>query len=75
VTPLPRGTYPPIRIPTVNGQRRRPFWVYAKWVQLRQVGDVTVVLSKRRRNDGLKQTQILVTHLPDMVTVREIVGV
>jgi hypothetical protein len=28
------------------------------------VGDVTVVLSKRRRNDSPKQTKVLVTNLP-----------
>jgi len=42
---------------------------------LRHLGDVTVVLSKRRRNDGPKQTNILVTNLPETVTAREIVGV
>jgi hypothetical protein len=31
---------------------------------LREVGDVTVVLSKQRRNDGPKQTKVLVTNLP-----------
>ena len=34
-----------------------------------------MVLSKRRRNDGPKQTNILVTNLPETVTAREIVGV
>jgi hypothetical protein len=32
-------------------------------------------LSKCRRNDGPKQTKILVTNLPETVTAREIVGV
>jgi hypothetical protein len=75
VTYLPRWKYTQIRIPTVNGQRRRAFWVYAKPVRLRHLGDVTVVLSKCRRNDGPKQTKILVTNLPERVTAREIVGV
>jgi hypothetical protein len=75
VTHLPRGKYMQIRIPTVNTQHRRPFWVYAKRAQLRHLGDVTVVLSKHRRNDGPKQTKILVTNLPETVTAREIVGV
>lgn len=75
VTHLPRGTYTQIRIPTVNTQHRRTFWVYAKRARLRHLGDVTVVLSKRRRNDGPKQTKILVTNLPESVTAREIVGV
>jgi hypothetical protein len=34
-----------------------------------------VVLSKCRRNNGPKQTKILVTNLPETVTAREIVGV
>jgi Transposase DDE domain len=75
VTHLPRWWYMQIRIPTVNGQRRRTFWVYAKRTRLRHLGDVTVVLSKCRRNDGPKQTKILVTNLPVSVTAREIVGI
>jgi hypothetical protein len=72
---LPRWKYTQIRIATVNTQHRRTFWVYAKRARLRHLGDVTVVLSKRRRNDGPKQTKILVTNLPETVTAREIVGV
>jgi Transposase DDE domain len=75
VTHLPRWKYTQIRTPTVNTQRRRTFWVYAKRARLRHLGDVTVVLSKCRRNDGPKQTKILVTNLPETVTAREIVGV
>jgi hypothetical protein len=75
VTHLPRWKYTQIRIPAVNTQRRRTFWVYAKRARLRHLGDVTVVLSKCRRNDGPKQTKILVTNLPETVTAREIVGV
>ena len=44
--------------------RRRVFWVFRKDVRLRHVGDVTVVLSKKRRNDGPHKTKILVTNLP-----------
>jgi hypothetical protein len=44
-------------------------------VQLHHLGHVTVVVSKSRRNDGPKQTNILVTNLPEPVTAREIVGV
>ena len=75
VTHLPRWKYTQRRIPTVNPQQRRTFWVYAKRARLRPLGDVTVVLSKRRRNDGPKQTNILVTNLPEAVTAREVVGV
>jgi hypothetical protein len=75
VTHPPRWKYTQIRMPTVNCQHRRTFWVYATRARLRHLGDVTVVLSKRRRNDGPKQTTILVTNLPEAVTAREIVGV
>ena len=44
--------------------RYRVFWTFAKRTALREVGDVTVVLSKRRRNDGPKNTKVLVTNLP-----------
>jgi hypothetical protein len=75
ITPLPRWKYTQIRIPTVNTQRRRTFWVYAKRARLRHLGDITVVLSTCRRHDGPQQTKILVTHLPETVPAREIVGV
>jgi hypothetical protein len=75
VTHLPRWKYTQMRIPTVNTQHRRTFWVYDIRARLRHLGDVTVVLSKRRRNDGPKQTKILGTNLPESVTARKIVGV
>jgi hypothetical protein len=75
VNHVPRGQYPQIRLPPVNTQHRRTFWVYAKRARLRHLGDVTVVLSERRRNDGPTLTTILVTKLPETVTAREIVGV
>jgi hypothetical protein len=45
VTHLPRGQYTPMRLPTVNTPRRRTFGGFAKRVQLRHVGHVTVVLN------------------------------
>ena len=75
VTPLPRWQYQRIHLPTVNGQRRRTFWVFAKRAQLRHVGDVTGVLSKCRRNEGPQQTKLLVTNLPETVSARQIVAI
>jgi hypothetical protein len=75
VTHLPRRTYLQLRMPTVNTQRRRTCWGYATRVRRRHLGDVTVVLSTGRRPDGPRQTTLLVTHLPETVTAREIVGV
>jgi hypothetical protein len=57
VTHLPRWWYRQSRLPTANGQRRRAFWGYAKRARRRHLGDVTVVLSKGRRNAGPKQTR------------------
>jgi DDE superfamily endonuclease len=65
VTHLPVHHYRQVRLPLlVPSSRRRVFWTFAKRAQLRQVGDVTVVLSRRRRNDSPKQTKLLVTNLP-----------
>jgi hypothetical protein len=48
----------------VASTRRRVFWTFAKRAELRQVGEVTVVLSRRRRNDSPKHPTLLVTNLP-----------
>jgi hypothetical protein len=65
VTHLPHTHYRKIRLPLVGSRAHyRVFWTFAKRTTLRQVGDVTVVLSKRRRNDSPKHTKVLVTNLP-----------
>jgi hypothetical protein len=65
VTHLPLHHYRQVRVPlVVPSARRRVFWTFAKQAELRQVGDVTVVLSRRRRNDSPKHTKVLVTNLP-----------
>jgi Transposase DDE domain len=65
VTHLPIHYYRQVRVPlVVPSARRRVFWTFAKRAELRQVGDVTVVLSRRRRNDSPKHTKLLVTNLP-----------
>jgi hypothetical protein len=52
------------RVPReATGRGRRTLWTYHTRLSVRQVGDVTVVLSKRGRHLGPKQTQILVTNL------------
>lgn len=75
VTHLPRWYYQRIRLPAVSGQRSRTVWVFATRAQLRHLGDVTVVLSKRRQTDGPHQTKLLVTNLPEIVSARQIVAV
>jgi hypothetical protein len=65
VTHLPIHHYRQVRVSLlVPTARRRVFWTFAKRAELRQVGDVTVVLSRRRRNDSPKHTKLLVTNLP-----------
>jgi hypothetical protein len=65
VTHLPVHSYCQVRVLlVVPSARRRVFWTVAKRAELRQVGDVTVVLSRRRRNDSPRHTKLLVTNLP-----------
>jgi hypothetical protein len=65
VTYLPRHPYRQVRVPlVVPSARRRVFGTFAKQAQLAHVGDVTVVLSQRRRNDSPRHTKLRVTNLP-----------
>ena len=65
VTHLPIHHSRQVRVPlVVPAAHRRVFWTFAKQAQLAHVGDVTVVLSRRRRNDSPKHTKLLVTNLP-----------
>jgi hypothetical protein len=73
VTHVPHTYYQRTRVPKEPaGRGRRTFWTYHTRLSLRHVGDVTVVLSKRGRNIGPKQTKILVTNLA-MLTPSQIV--
>jgi hypothetical protein len=45
---------------------RKTFWTYQTSLGLRQVGDVTVMLSTKGRNWGPKQTKILVANLAEL---------
>jgi Transposase DDE domain len=75
VTHVPQKYDQCTRVPRAHaGQGRKTFWTYHTCLNLRHVGDVTVVLSKRGRNLGPKQTQILVTNLAAL-TPSQIVGI
>jgi Transposase DDE domain len=74
VTHLPKKHYRRCWVPLDEPGRRRTYWTYTKRARLRHIGDVTIILSKKRRNDGPKATKILVTNLPD-VTARQVVDV
>jgi hypothetical protein len=43
--------------------RRRDYWVFLRRATLHNLGDVTIVLSQKRRNDGPKGVKIIVTNL------------
>ena len=46
--------------------RRQDYWVFLRHATLHNLGDVTMVLSKQRRNSGPKNVQSLVTNLTDV---------
>jgi Transposase DDE domain len=46
--------------------RRQDYWVYMRQAELYQLGDVTIVLSKKRRNLGPNRVKIIVTNLLDV---------
>jgi len=67
VTHVPHTYYQRTRVPREHARKsRQTFWTYHTCVCLRHVGDVTVVLSKKGRNLGPKQTKILVTNLAEL---------
>jgi hypothetical protein len=45
--------------------RRKDYWVFTRHTTLHKLGDVTIVLSKKRRNDGPKGVKIIVTNLSE----------
>jgi hypothetical protein len=68
VTHIPRLYYQRTRVPRLPGSKGcKTFWTYSTRLCLRHVGDVTVVLSKKGRNVGPKQTKILVTNLDEWI--------
>ncbi len=62
VNHLPKSCYRRIKTSKPDG-RRRDYWVYEKSASLKNIGDVTIVLSKERRNYGPKKVKIIVTNL------------
>jgi hypothetical protein len=75
VTHGPPKYYQCTRVPREPGRKsRKTFWTYSTCLCLRQVGEVTVVLSKKGRNLGPQQTKILVTNLAEL-TPSQVVGI
>ena len=59
---LPKSGYHRRASHTPDG-RRRDSWGFTRRATLPKLGDVTIVLSKKRRNDGPKKVKIIVTNL------------
>jgi Transposase DDE domain len=49
-------------------RRRQDYWVFRRSASVRHLGDVTILWSKRRRNDGPKQMKLIVTNLKEAKT-------
>ena len=67
---LPRSCYRRIASYTPD-QRRKDYWVYARRAELKLLGDVTILLSRRRRNCGPQNVKLIVTNLdsPSATTI------
>jgi hypothetical protein len=75
VTHLPRCHYQRTWVPRITDvNRRKTYWTYGKSLSLNDIGDVTLVLSKKGRNVSPKHTKLLVTNLSD-TSAREVVGI
>src|SRR5215510_12016468 len=48
--------------------RRQCYWVYRRTAHVRHLGHVTLLLSKRRRNDGPQRIKLIVTNLAEATT-------
>jgi hypothetical protein len=59
---LPRSQYRRLKTLKSDG-RRRDYWVWECRRSVKDLGDVTIVLSKKRRHEGPKKTKIIVTNL------------
>jgi DDE family transposase len=70
---LPKSLYHRVASYTPQ-QRRKDYWVFVRRGRLKIIGDVTILLSKRRRNDGPKQVKLIVTNL-DSPTATEILNI
>ena len=69
VTHVPHTYYQRTRVPREQARHsRKTFWTFHTCLCLRHIGEVTVVLSKRGRNLGPKQTKILVTNLAELTS-------
>ena len=59
---LPKSFYHRLASSKPDG-RRKDYWVYSRPAALNDLGEVTLILSKQRRNQGPKRVKLLVTNL------------
>lgn len=59
---LPKSCYHRVASYTTD-RRRKDYWVFVRPGRLKQLGDVTILLSKKRRNEGPKTIKLIVTNL------------
>jgi hypothetical protein len=71
---LKKECYQQIFISKMLSNRKQSYWTFSKNVSLRHIGDVTIVLSKKRRNLGPKNVKVIVTNLPN-VTAKQILNI
>ena len=62
---LPKSRYRR-RATTKPDGKRQDYWVYLRHAELHELGDVTIVLSKKRRNYGPNRVKIIVTNRLDV---------
>jgi hypothetical protein len=71
----PNSCYRQTWIPRLpDHQGRKTFWIFEKRTRLKHLGDVTVVLTKKGRNVGPKNTKLLVTNLLEL-TARQVIDI
>jgi hypothetical protein len=70
---LPKSRYHRVASYTTD-RRRKDYWVFVRPARLKELGDVTILLSKRRRNEGPKTVKLIVTNLdsPTAATILQI---
>jgi Transposase DDE domain len=69
----PHGCYHRYVAPKPDG-RRKCYWVFRRTACVRHLGQVTLLLSKRRRNDGPQRIKLLVTNLAEATTTGTILS-
>jgi hypothetical protein len=54
--------------------RRKCYWVFRRTAYVRHLGHVTILFSKRRRNDGPQRIKLIVTNLAEATTTGTILS-